>query len=235
MSSATATVRNPENLAMVLQEVFTATVRVRGGRQPVTDADAFRAQIREGLRNAEQQGRQLGYSAEDMRLAIFAVVAFLDESVLNSGNPAFARWPSKPLQEEIFGGHVAGETFFQNLENLLRAPDSPTAADLLEVYDLCLLLGYQGRYTLSGRGELEAMKRAIAQKIERIRGSEPLAPRWAPQSGSAPRVSGDPVVRTLMWTAFGCAIVALVLFIVFKITLSSGIAGVRSLAQSGSF
>ena len=223
--------RNPDNLAMALQEVLTATVRVRARRQQVTDAESFRAQIREALRTVEQTSRQRGYSADEVRLAIFAAVAFLDETVLRSGNPVFSRWPGKPLQEEIFGGNVAGETFFQNLENLLRANDSPNIADLLEVYDLCLLLGYQGRYTVGGQGELDAMKRAIAAKIDRIRGPEPLAPHWAPVPGSAPAASGDPMVRTLLWVACGCAVVALVLFVVFRITLSSGISTVRTLAS----
>jgi len=223
--------RNPDNLAMALQEVLTATVRLRARRQQVSDAESFRAQIREALRTAEQHCRQRGYSADEVRLAIYAVVAFLDETVLRSANPVFSRWPGKPLQEEIFGGNVAGETFFQNLENLLRSNDSPTIADLLEVYGLCLLLGYQGRYTVGGQGELDSMKRAIAAKIERIRGAEPLAPHWAPAGGGTLRTSGDPMVRTLLWVACGCAVVALVLFVVFKITLSSGISGVRTLAS----
>jgi type VI secretion system protein ImpK len=226
-----STARNPDNLAMALQEVLTATVRVRARRQQVTDAESFRAQIREALRTAEQHSRQRGYSADEVRLAIFAVVAFLDETVLRSGNPVFSRWPGKPLQEEIFGGNVAGETFFHNLENLLRASDSPNNADLLEVYDLCLLLGYQGRYTVGGQGELDSMKRAIAAKIERIRGAEPLAPHWAPSGGGTLRTSGDPMVRTLLWVACACAVVALALFVVFKITLSSGVSGVRTLAS----
>ena len=61
-----------------------------------------------------------GYSAEDVKLAGFALVAFLDESVLASGNPVFADWPAKPLQEELFGTHVAGR-------NLLCPP--PAVAD----------------------------------------------------------------------------------------------------------
>ncbi len=57
-----------------------------------------------------------------MQLATFAAVAFLDESMLNSQNPIFADWLRKPLQEELFGTHIAGETFFQNLQQLLGRP-----------------------------------------------------------------------------------------------------------------
>ena len=64
------------------------------------------------------------------------MVAFLDESVLNSRNPIFADWLRKPLQEELFGTHIAGEVFFQNLQQLLGRSDSPDLADLLEIYHL---------------------------------------------------------------------------------------------------
>ena len=49
------------------------------------------------------------------------MVAFLDESILNLRNPVFADWPRKPLQEELFGHHMAGEIFFQNLQPLAGA------------------------------------------------------------------------------------------------------------------
>src|ERR1041385_609613 len=169
-----------ENLALHFQEVLTAIVRLRANRQTVTDAESFRQHMREALRIAGEQAQRSGYNLEDVKLAAFAAVALLDESILNSRNPLFADWPRKPLQEEMFGIHVAGETFFQYAQQLLQRNDSPEAADILEVYYLCLLLGYQGRYSVGGRGELQAAKDAMAAKIRRIRGGySGLAPEWA--------------------------------------------------------
>jgi type VI secretion system protein ImpK len=93
-----AVARRSENLALVLQEVLTAIVRLRANRQAVSDAGSFRIHMREALKSADQEARRLGYSGETMQLAIFAVVAFLDESILNSRNPLFADWPRKPMQ-----------------------------------------------------------------------------------------------------------------------------------------
>ena len=132
------------NLALGFQEVFTAVVRLRYNRQAVQDADTFRAQMRQALRVAEQDARSRGCSPEDVKQVIFGVVAFLDESVLSSGNPVFANWPRLPLQAELFGHQLAGEIFFQELQKALTRNDSPEAADLLEVYYLCLLLGFKG-------------------------------------------------------------------------------------------
>jgi type VI secretion system protein ImpK len=222
--------RSTYNLALVLQEVLTAVVRLRANPQTVSDAEAFRQQMIGALRNVEQEGRQKGYSGDDMRMAIFAAVAFLDESVLNSHNPIFSFWPRKPLQEELFGGHVAGETFFANIDNLLRASDSDTLADVLEVYQLCLLLGYQGRYTLGNRGELQAIKQKIADKIQRIRGVREFSPGWPPVAGGVPAAGADAVVRWLLYTAVGCAVLMLVLFLGFKLSLSSGVTSIRDLS-----
>ena len=98
-----------ENLSFTFQEVLTATVRLRSGRQSVADVTTFRNQMREALRRADQEARARGYSPESVKLSIFATVAFLDESILNLQNQTFADWVRKPLQEELFGVHVAGE------------------------------------------------------------------------------------------------------------------------------
>ena len=87
-----ASVRRAENLALILQEVMTAIVRLRSNRQAVNDANSFRAHMREALKSADNEARRYGYSGDDIQLAIFAAVAFLDESILNSRNPLFADW-----------------------------------------------------------------------------------------------------------------------------------------------
>src|SRR5579862_4314512 len=149
--------RRPENLAMVFQELLTVGERLRSNRQQVTDPGTFRAQIWGGVKQADDEARRRGYTAEDIELATFAVIAFLDESILNLRSPVFADWPRQPLQEERYGHHIAGEIFFQNLQKLLGRTDSQELADLLEMYQLALLLGFAGRYSMGGRGDLRGI------------------------------------------------------------------------------
>src|SRR5690349_4895016 len=191
-----------ENLALHFQEVLTAIVRLRANRQTVTDAESFRQHMREALRAAGEQAQRAGYAMEDVKLAAFACVALLDESILNSRNPLFADWPRKPLQEEMFGIHVAGETFFQYAQQILARNDSPEVADLLELYYLALLLGYRGRYSVGGSGELQGLKDAMGAKIRRIRGGfSGLAPAWALPQETPIATGADPWVKRLTWTA----------------------------------
>ncbi len=218
-----ANVRRPENLALILQEVLTAIERLRGNRQGVNDAEAFRHHTREALKNAANAGLAAGYNADDVRLATFAAVAFLDESVLNSQNPIFADWLRKPLQEELFNVHIAGETFFQNLQQLLGRNDSADLADLLELHYLCLLLGFGGRYSAGNRGELGQIMNMTGEKIRRIRGPfGPLSPNWAPPPEKA-TMAADPWVRKLGIIAAISAGLMIFLFIVYKLVLGSGV------------
>lgn len=217
-------------LALVLQEAFTAAIRLRAQRQVVADAELFRSQVKHLLAAADQEARRMGYDGGDIRLAIYAYVAFLDESVLNSGQPAFATWTRQPLQEEVFGDHMAGETFFRHLEDLLGRQDSEDLADVLEVYHLCLLLGFRGRYAGGERGGAEGLASAAQDKIRRVRGGAgPLSPAWALPEGETVPAAADPWIRRLTLAAAGSSLVALLLFVLFRFLLHPGVSDLREL------
>ena len=225
-----ASLRRHENLALVFQEILVGSERLRSGRQTVTDPAVFRQQVIDALKIADQQARNQGYNSEDIKLAIFAVVAFVDESVLNLRLPVFADWPRRPLQEELFGHHIAGEIFFKNLQELLGKNDSQDLADLLEVYLMCLLLGFAGRYSLGDRGELRAITNATEEKIRRIRGGiAMLSPAWE-LPPEAPQKSGaDPLVKKIGIAAAACLALALILFVAYKLMLGSGLSSLNEL------
>jgi type VI secretion system protein ImpK len=230
--SRSSPVQGRESLALIYQEVLTAITRLRSNRQAVTDAGTFRSQMKAAISAAESAATRQAYSAEDTRLATFAVVAFLDESILNSNNPVFADWPRMPLQEELFGGHTAGELFFQCIDWLLARSDSPQLADVLEIFALCLLLGYRGRYSVSGQEGIRTVLDAMADKIQRIRGGpRPLSPNWSPPQDAVRQTAYDPWVRRLAFGAVGFLILALLLFVGFKFVLMSGASSLHSAAS----
>ncbi len=228
--SAASTVA-PGRLAGALQESITAVVRLRADRQPVTDAVAFRGQMTQLLARAEQEAMAMGFSAPDARLAIFAVVAFLDESVLNARSAALADWARRPLQDELFGGHMGGEWFFQHLEQLLARPDAPELADLLEVHQLCLLLGFRGKYGAGDRGELHAISTRVADRLARMRGPNgDLAPAWRPPSDRVD--TRDPWLRRLTIGAIGSAVLLVALWGGYALLLRSSGNDIRALATA---
>jgi type VI secretion system protein ImpK len=209
------------SLASVFGEVLTAIVRVRFRMQPVKDADLFRTQVRQSLQAPMQQARSIGYTGETVRNAVFAVVALLDESVLNLQDPVFAHWARQPLQEELFGGHLAGETFFRNVREYLAQPDSAELADVLELYCLCMLLGYRGRYALGGGGELHAQLQQARNRIERIRGTARLVPAGILPASAAGMHVADKWHGYLLWTACVLVCVVVTAFVAYNVLLAT--------------
>ncbi len=72
-----------ENLALIYQELLTATVRLKANRQEVTDVESFRANTRKALADADDDGRHRGYTDEKLYFSRMAVVAFLDAAIIN--------------------------------------------------------------------------------------------------------------------------------------------------------
>lgn len=223
--------RIPGRLASALQEALTAVVRLRAGRQQVTDAASFRAQVMQVLARAEQDALAMGFTTQDARLAIFAVVAFLDESVLNARIPVLAEWARRPLQDELFGGHMGGEWFFQHIDQLLARPDSVEVAELLEVYQLCLLLGFRGKYGAGDNGQLHATTTRVAERLSRVRQiPRELAPQWAPPQDRVD--TRDPWVRPLTIGAAAAVVLLAVLWGSYAFSLGGGTDAIRSLAPA---
>ena len=218
-ASAPQEMMKTNNLALAFQEVFTVILRTRFFVQRVENAESFRATLRKMISAAVKDASAMGYSDEASKMAIYAMIGFLDESVLNSKDPTFADWARRPLQEEMFGGHVAGELFFRNVTELLNRPESAEVADVLELHALCLLLGYRGRFAFGDASEIHSILHRIREKIARIRGAYALfRPAETPAAPPAPK--RDPWVRRLALTAILLAVFTLLAYAGYMLILS---------------
>lgn len=226
-----------QNLASCYENALTIILRLAAlHQQSATNSQDFRTSIRAALKAAMEQAKALGYSSEVNQLAFFAVVSLLDESVLKLQSPAFADWAQRPMQEEMFGHNRAGEVFFDNLRTLLTRQDSIETADCLEIYCLCMLLGFKGKYALissisyvSGSqpaasrygGEIQALIRQAREKIDRIRGPVTFLPD-APAPAVKQVAAVDPWSRGLGIAALALFVLVLLAFVGFWMMLSSG-------------
>jgi type VI secretion system protein ImpK len=212
-----------ENLALLYQGLLTGIVRLQAGRQQVPDVESFRRRTKANLQEIERAAAASGYDANDLRVTHFAVIAFLDSVMLRMNDAIRHEWERKTLQQELFGQTDAGVVFFEKLDQLRSRRDSAQLADMLEVYLLCLLLGFEGRYS-GMRGELDAVVERTRSRIELLRGPRgPISPSAqlpaetavaAPQSRQAP-------LRLYAAVAAGSVILMLLLFILFKLNLIS--------------
>lgn len=114
------------------------------------------------LREFDAEGRRAGYEVAQVRLAMFALVAFIDESMLTSKHAAKTAWSDQPLQLTYFNENSAGEEFYVRLEAARRG-ESARDVDVQEVFYLCLSLGFHGRYAGSSRAEKQ--RRSLMEQL----------------------------------------------------------------------
>lgn len=217
------TTRSSENLAFLHQGLFTIIVRLQAGREQIPEAQGFRARAKRLLLDAENEAKRVGYEADDIKDASLAIVAFLDSVVLNSSEAGRAEWIRQSLAEELFQIANAGEVFFEKLEELRGRRNSQDLADVLEVYVLCLLLGFEGRYSERQRAELDSVRDKTRRRIDDIRGRPELLSPSAllPESPSAPPPPPLSVwsSRRYLIVAAGSVAAAIILFIFLKLDL----------------
>lgn len=164
--------RRSESLALLYQGVFVGIARLQSGRQHLSDPVVFRRRVCEALQDAQKEAITAGYSAREARHAEFAVVAFLDEAILALKDPARDAWAKQTLCVQLFNEANAGEVFFQRLDELKGQTESSGLADVLEVYLLCLLLGFEGMYSGPKSSEATMTAQKLRARIDTIRGSD---------------------------------------------------------------
>jgi type VI secretion system protein ImpK len=154
-----------ERLFQVCANVLVTAVQLTADSS-LTAAPDLRQRLIGALDRMVSDGRRIGLSDSDLAEARYALVAFIDEQIMRSDWAGRAEWMARPLQLELYRENTAGENFFVRLRALLRAGDRPVA---VEMYYLCLLLGFQGAYRDGGEPEaVEKFMRAARADLRKV-------------------------------------------------------------------
>ena len=168
--------RPAKSLLDLLYDGFLMLFLLKSGQEP-TDAAAFSARVQQFLADYERAAKKMDIPAEDVYATKYAFCAAVDETVLNSRFAIRDTWMLQPLQLTLFGEQLAGENFFARLEDL-RAQGAPRLQSL-EIYYMCLLLGFQGKYLIEGQEKLGYLTARLGDEIALLRGKRTgFAPHW---------------------------------------------------------
>jgi type VI secretion system protein ImpK len=202
----------PTSLVDVMYEGFYALFLLKNGCGP-QDKSAFADHMTRFLGDVDRNAKALGVPADDVTAAKYAFCAAVDEIILRSDYDIREAWETRPLQLRLFGDQLAGEHFFQRLEDL-RAKGG-VHLQALEVFHVCLLLGFEGRFALDGRDKLNYLTARLGDEIARMRGKS---------RGFAPRAERpDQIVHKL-----GSDLSLWALSMVFAVTALGGYLGFRT-------
>lgn len=149
---------------------------LKDGNAPGSAGD-FNRRIDAFLSQFDRNARHFGKGLDAVGHARYAFCALLDEIILTSELAIRDEWERMPLQLRLFGEHLAGEGFFNRLEQLRLDPAANIEA--LEVFYTCLLLGFQGRYLLEGEERLGYLTQKLGHEIQQVRGGKAaFSPNW---------------------------------------------------------
>ena len=210
--------RSSHDLVSLSGPVFELLLKLQAGL--VSPSNEIRPAIKKLLDELEQRGTSLRYPTNQINAAKFALAAFADEVVLTAAFPLREEWEKYPLQLEYFGEHLAGVKFFERLEQLTANIDAE--ADAVEVYYVCMLLGFKGQYKVYKEDQLNGLMQATADRLKTVGRlvENDLSPHWKVNDQPPPPArKGVPI---WMWIVAGVMLMGtLVLFVGLYLLLSS--------------
>ena len=207
-----------KTLVDLCRDAFLLIFHIRGGNDP-GHPDDLRKSIAALLRTFDAQAANRGTARRMPRRAGTPCAPLIDETMLNSRWSFKDQWAARPLQLEYFGEQLAGERFFDLLDRVRQK--GRRKADLLEVFCVVLILGFQGKYKMRAGDELATLTHEVVQEVQQYRGGAPeFSPHWkVPEE----RVEKPPQTVPVWAWVTGTAAVALVIvvYVVLKLWLGS--------------
>ncbi|WP_412062103.1 type IVB secretion system protein IcmH/DotU [Rubrivirga sp. IMCC45206] len=203
------------SLAGAFTPVFSLVLQLRASDH-LGDPTDLRTRIESMLREAAAAAREAGAADGDVEEATEAMVAFLDEAVLGSAWPGRDAWASEPLQLTHYDRNDLGERFFDRLKRVLD--EGAVRRDVLEVYYLCLALGFKGRYAIHGREVLRRLVTDLHERLSNRTAPGALAPRGHSREVPAEAEKGG-IPTWALWA--GAAALVLLLYLGLSLSLSA--------------
>lgn len=180
-----------------------------------------------------EKARRFRIPDADVAEARYALCAFMDEQILRSEWSGRQDWMSQPLQLIYFNENTAGEGFFTRLEALEQ---QPARVHVLQIYYLCLTLGFQGQYAVRGGEGISAIVERLANRLARhLPRTAPLSPHG--ELLSKRRAAGRSELP-LLALSVGFLVFSVLLFIVLRVVVSSdadkAVQQLKTLSPAGS-
>ena len=203
-----------DSVNKITAECFNAIGQLRALDGPVASPDSIHRRLRGFVDKARAKAREAGLSQADSDELVYPIVALIDEVAMDRPELR-GYWVGQALQLQLFGENLAGQNFFTRLQDLRR---DGRKTEALRVYYQCLLLGFQGRFSVRG-GDLELLQiiDALRPEVERsLDAPDPLSPAGTPPDEAVLKASSR---NPLVWVALGICALAMAVFIGLKISL----------------
>jgi len=167
---------NKNDLVAFAGPVFDLILRVKAGI--VVPSNDLRPKIAAMLTDFEKRAERYRFNHRIIQVSKFALASFVDETVLTNNFHLKEEWEKNPLQLEYFGEQLAGNKFFDKLQAMLKQIE--TTQDAVEIYYICMLIGFKGRYAIYEKEKFLATMQETANALVKVGKISPveLSPNW---------------------------------------------------------
>jgi type VI secretion system protein ImpK len=224
------TMGGKRDISALCTDLFLIIIRMREA-EDLGDPASLRKLIGYFLDLFEKNCAAIGMPQDSIGEAKYAIVALMDETVLSVPGACRDYWISRPMQLDYFGDNIAGQEVYEKLQKLLLQPENKK--DVLEVYYLCLALGFEGKYKISNPEERAAIMDDLGRKLRRtrVRVSAELSPHGRRAETSLSKKSATFLFPLWLSGVIAAGIVIGSWFAMFFIN-SSGLSNLLSSIQS---
>ncbi|MCH9691884.1 MAG: type IVB secretion system protein IcmH/DotU [Gammaproteobacteria bacterium] len=166
-------------LVAAASKLLSVTIKLRTTMNHTKVPDLHKRLAAE-IQHFEREAKQLALTSEIVLTARYWLCTVIDEVVLSTPWGVSSGWSQHSLLSLFHKETFGGEKCFAILLRTLETPG--TNLELLELFYLCLSLGFQGKYRLVPRGheQLEKIRDNLYQTIENHRPTmeRDLSPHW---------------------------------------------------------
>jgi type VI secretion system protein ImpK len=208
--------QSANDLSSFASPLFDLILRIKAGI--VAPSNSLRPKVAGLLQDFEDRANRYRFDSKIIQVSKFALASFFDETILTNNFPLKDEWEKNPLQLEYFGEQLAGNKFFDKLQAMLKQIDS--TQDAVEIYYICMLLGFKGRYAVYEHDKLMNILQTTANalvKVGKISNVE-LSPNWlANDQPKPPEKQGMPMwAKVSAFAGIGFAIVIYLVMFIFS-------------------
>jgi type VI secretion system protein ImpK len=193
-----------DQFAGIVSPVFQHLIELQSlleqGENPALEPQ--REQMIELLAEADQKARGSSQIAHDYELARHALVYWIDEVLINSPWRYAMEWRQRILEWDLYQERLRADRFYEKAQEA----EALASTDPLEVFYLCVALGFRGRHA-----DNPAELRRWAERVyNRIVGGSQQADKFLPD---------EPIERTTLRPLPGPSILLTVSILVAITTL----------------
>jgi type VI secretion system protein ImpK len=163
-------------------------------RETVSVADPARLKeaLADAIRRFESEAGAAGVPREQVLAARYLLCTFLDEAAASTPWGSGGTWSSETLLIRFHDEARGGENAFKLLSRLAQQPEANR--DLLELFFVCLSLGFEGRYRVlpDGRPQLDSLRDRLYEIVRQHapKGDGALSDPMTPAGGRAVGLAG---------------------------------------------